>query len=131
MQPCPPELLATLAGFEGASVEAVHRLQVRLAEQVLDAAPPMSVRHLQLATAFIEARATPAELREAQQDLWTYVGSLACGCSAADSASAHAVMTCLEVDNVAHSASALREQVERVLRCGVPPERVLEVLGHA
>lgn len=95
---------------------------------VLDLAPPAAAQQLDLAEAFIEGRAESAELTEARQDCWTYVGSLACGCSLADSASAHAIMTCLETSPDAHGPQALREQVERVLRCGVEDARVLRVL---
>jgi hypothetical protein len=83
-----------------------------------------------LAIAFIEGRATASELSSARQDCWTYVGSLACGCSIADSASAHSVMTCLETDPAAHSVAALGEQAERIARCGVEEARILAALGQ-
>ena len=78
-----------------------------------------------------EGRASAAELRDARQDCWTYVGSLACGCSISDSASAHAVMTCLEPDDAAHVGSLLLEQVERVRRCGASQAQILAVLRGA
>jgi hypothetical protein len=95
---------------------------------VLEQASPSAPQQLELATAFIEGRARAEELMEAKQDCWTYVGSLACGCSLADSASAHAILICLETAPDAHSPAALREQVERVLRCGVDELAALRVL---
>src|SRR5260221_6389766 len=89
-----PEIHAALATMGPASARAVHRLQVALARLVLEQAPPAAASQLDLALAFIEGRASVAELLEARQDCWVYVGALACGCSLADSASAHAVMTC-------------------------------------
>jgi hypothetical protein len=123
-----PEIQDALAAFGMARIEAVHRLQVGLARLVLEQAPPQAASQLALALAFIERRATAAELMEARQDCWAYVGSLACGCSVADSASAHAIMTCLEADDAAHASSALPEQLERILRCGVSEPRILGVL---
>ena len=106
----------------------MHVLQVGLARLALDQAPPAAAGQLELALQVIEGHAEQAELREARQDCWTYVGSLACGCSIADSASAHAIMTCLETDAGAHTPAALGEQVERILRCGVSEARILSVL---
>jgi len=126
-----PEILGALAAWAAAPSEAVHRLQVALAGLVLDQAPPAAASQLALALAFIDKRASAAELKEARQDCWVYVGSLACGCSLADSASAHAIMSCLETEEAAHTSGALREQVERVLRCGVPEPRILRVLSEA
>jgi hypothetical protein len=119
------EALTACAHFEPATV---HRLQVGLAGLVSEQASPSASQHLALATAFIEGRARREELKEAQQDCWTYVGSLACGCSVADSASAHAILICLETAADAHAALALREQVERVLRCAVAETSVLAIL---
>ncbi|HYQ18361.1 MAG TPA: hypothetical protein VEQ58_21445 [Polyangiaceae bacterium] len=123
-----PEFSAALAAASQSSPAAVHRLQVGLARLVLDLAPPAAPQQLELAAAFIEGRAESSALTEARQDCWIYVGSLACGCSLADSASAHAIMTCLEPSPDAHSPQALLEQVERVLRCGVERAQVLQVL---
>jgi hypothetical protein len=123
-----PEILAALASFATASAGTVHRLQVGLAQLVLEQAPPAAPAQLELALAFIEERASPGAMHDAKQDCWTYVGSLACGCSIADSASAHAIMTCLETDEAAHTLSALSEQAERVLRCGVAESRILGFL---
>jgi hypothetical protein len=106
----------------------VHRLQVGLAGLVVEQAAPGAPQQLALAAAFIEGHASSAALTDAQQDCWTYVGSLACGCSLADSAAAHALLTCLEPRSEAHSPRALREQVERVLSCGVDEAPVLAVL---
>src|SRR6478736_1174489 len=91
-----PALSDALEALSGLDSARVHRLQVGLAELVLPQAPPGAAAQLELARAFIEGRAQPAALRDAQQDCWSYVGSLACGCSVSDSASAHAIMTCLE-----------------------------------
>jgi hypothetical protein len=102
-----------------------------LAELVLSQAPPGAGAQLELARSFIEGRAEPAALREAQQDCWSYVGSLACGCSASDSASAHAILTCLETQPSAHTSGALAEQAERILRCGVDEAQIIAVLGAA
>jgi hypothetical protein len=123
-----PEIHAALAAFGPAPPQAVHRLQVRLARLVLEQAPPAAASQLDLALAFIEGRASAAELLEARQDCWVYVGALACGCSLADSASAHAIMTCLETDAAAHASRSLQEQVERVVSCGAPEPLILSVL---
>lgn len=125
-----PALRAALEALSGLGPARVHRLQVGLAELVLPQAPPGAVGQLELARAFIEGRAEPAALREAQQDCWTYVGSLACGCTVSDSASAHAIMTCLETSPSARDGAALREQVERVARCGVSEQQIIAVLSR-
>jgi hypothetical protein len=126
-----PQLKTELGRFSSATVEEIHRLQLGLAQLVLDQAPAGAVGQLQLARGFLEGRVSAAALHEARQDCWTYVGSLACGCSIADSASAHAIMTCLETDDSAHLPGSLSEQVERSLRCGATEAAVLGVLGLA
>ena len=126
-----PDLQAELLRFAGANVSQVHRLQLRLAELLLSYAPPGAAGQLELAHGFVEGRTAAAALHEARQDCWTYVGSLACGCSVADSASAHAIMICLETDPGAHSPAALVEQVERSLRSGAAEADVLGVLRGA
>ncbi|RYZ03752.1 MAG: hypothetical protein EOO73_26305 [Myxococcales bacterium] len=125
------EITAALGALAGAPPSTVHRLQVGLARLVLDSAPPSAAGQLDLALAFIEGKATAAELREARSDCWSYLGSLACGCSLADSASGHAVMSCLEPDSASHSIGALREQVSKVLRCAseAKAERMAAVLN--
>jgi hypothetical protein len=123
-----PEILAALGTHAHAPVVEVHRLQIALARLVLEQAPPAAASQLALAHAFLENRASATELKEARQDCWVHVGSLACGCSVADSASAHAIMTCLETDDAAHASGTLVEQVERVLRCGAPELGILGVL---
>jgi hypothetical protein len=125
-----PQLRAALGALGEASAQAVHRLQVGLAELVLEQGPPEAASQLALARAFIEGQAAASQLNDARQDCWTYVGSLACGCSVADSASAHCIMTCLETDEAAHAPAALSEQVERVLRCGVAEASVASVLQN-
>ena len=126
-----PELRSELSRFSGATVPQVHRLQLGLARLVLGQAPPGAVEQLELALGFVEGRVAGAALHEARQDCWTYVGALACGCSIADSASAHAIMTCLETDDTAHSPASLAEQVERSLRSGATEAEVLTVLRRA
>jgi len=123
-----PEIQAALAACGAAPVQVVHRLQVGLARLVLEQAPASAASQLQLALAFIDGQATAAQLLDARQDCWLYVGALACGCSLADSASAHAIMTCLETDATAHASQALHDQVERVLRCGATEPHILSVL---
>jgi hypothetical protein len=123
-----PEIRRALEGFAALGPASVHVLQVGLAKLALEQAPPAAASQLALAVEFIEGRVGPAELKDAKQDCWTHVGSLACGCSIADSASAHAIMTCLETDPAAHTPAALLEQVERISRCGVAEARILSVL---
>lgn len=126
-----PALSRALEPLSGLGPQGVHRLQVGLAELVLPQAPPGATAQLELARAFIEGRAEAAALRDAQQDCWSYVGSLACGCSVSDSASAHAIMTCLDAQPSAHTPAALAEQAERVLRCGVSELKIIALLGAA
>jgi hypothetical protein len=124
-----PELRAALGRFTGATATEVHRRKLGMAKLLLAHAPPSASAQLELALGFIEGRIGAEALREARQDCWTYVGSLACGCSLADSASAHAIMTCLETDDGAHSPSSLSEQLERALRCGASEPELLQVLA--
>jgi hypothetical protein len=124
-----PDLHVALGRFAAATPVQVHRLQLGLAHLLLGHAPPAAAEQLALALGFIEGRVPAGALHEARQDCWTYVGSLACGCSLADSASAHAVMTCLETDDGAHSPDGLAEQLERALRCGATEPDLLRVLG--
>lgn len=124
-----PEIQAAVSARQGSSPAQVHRLQVGLARLVLEHAPLSAAAHLELAVAFIEGRASSAELHEGKTECWTYLGSLACGCSLADSASAHAILSCMESDDGAHSAVALAEQVSKVLQCGAPETSVLRVLS--
>jgi len=126
-----PELQAALRRFSGATAAQVHRLQLGFAELLLAHAPPAASAQLGLALGFLEGRVPAEALHEARQDCWTYVGSLACGCSVADSASAHAVMICLETDDSAHSPDSLAEQLERALRCGATEAELLHALVSA
>jgi hypothetical protein len=133
--PAPPPVLslplrAALGRFSAATAAQVHRLQLGLAELLLAHAPPAASAQLALALGFIEGRVPAQALHEARQDCWTYVGSLACGCSVADSASAHAVMICLETDDAAHSPDGLSEQLERALRCGATEAELLRLLSN-
>ncbi|MGC4092822.1 MAG: hypothetical protein QM756_34045 [Polyangiaceae bacterium] len=109
---------------------ALHAMKLALARLVLGQASPNAVNQLDLAQRFLEGNATLAELHDARQDAWTYIGSLACYCSVTDSASAQAVLACLEADASAHTLQSLSEQVERVLRCRVPESEVERVLSR-
>jgi hypothetical protein len=126
--PTEADVQAALTRFASANARAIHRAQVALAELVTDLGPPGSVQHLELASRFVNGESVQGDLAEAKQECWVYVGSLACGCSVTDSLSAHVMLTCLEAAPESHAASALGEHVERVLRCGVSVERVLDVL---
>jgi len=126
-----PRLRGALERFRAATPAQVHRLQVSFAELLLPHAPPVAAEQLALARDFIEGRVPARALHEARQDCWTYVGSLACGCSVADSASAHAIMTCLETSEAAHSPEGLVEQLERALRCGATEDDLLGALDGA
>ena len=128
LAPTSPDVQAALASFAGADGPAIHRAELALAGLVVDWAPPGSAQHLALAQRFLDGEKLQTELAEAKQECWTYVGSLACGCSLADSASAHVLLVCLEASPDAHHLGALTEQVERVLRCGVPVAQVLTAL---
>ena len=119
-----------LALHAEASPSAVHELELGLAALLLEHAPVGGREHLELAKRYLAGQADLAELRSAQQDCWTYVGSLACGCSVADSASGAAVLACLNGDASAHTALALAEQAERAMRAGASEEQVLAVLAH-
>jgi len=130
-EPFSPELRAALLRVQGATAAQVHRLQLAFAQLLLAHAPPAAAEQLALASGFLEGRVPAGALHEARQDCWTYVGSLACGCSVADSASAHAIMTCLETDAAAHSPAGLAEQLERALRCGATEAELLGVLHGA
>jgi hypothetical protein len=122
------DLHQALGRFAAADAGRIHRVQVDLARLVLHHAPPHAPQQLELGLGFLAGNVPSSALHEARQDCWTYVGSLACGCSISDSASAHAIMTCLETDDAAHSPSGLAEQVERALRCGAAETDVLAVL---
>lgn len=104
-------------------------MELRLATLLLDQAPVAAREQLELAQGYLAGHVTSAELRSAQQDCWTYVGSLACGCSVADSASGAAFLACLNSDEGAHTPWALAEQVERALRAGASEAQVLAALA--
>jgi hypothetical protein len=124
-------LEALLSHLGQLSKTRVHALEISLAELLLGLSPPEATLQLALARRYLAEEATKAELIEAQRDCWTYVGSLACGCSVADSASADAIMACLATADDAHGPEALAEQVKRVLRCDIVPETVRRVLQEA
>jgi hypothetical protein len=124
-------LAALLSHLPTLAPARVHALELALAELLLGLSPPEATLQLALARRYLAGEATKTELIEAQRDCWTYVGSLACGCSIADSASAEAIMACLASSDDAHGPGALAEQVKRVLRCDIEPERVRQVLEEA
>ncbi len=121
---------AALRLHVGSSPREVHSLQIRLARLLLQHGPPAVAEQLRLAEAFLLGEVSAAELRGAEQDLWTYVGSLACGCSVADSASGAAFLVCLAAETSSHTPAALAEQAERALRAGAPEQAVLAVLAR-
>lgn len=106
----------------------VHRAKIELAKLALSEAPPQAVNQLELAERFLHGAASSSELASAKTDVWTYIGSLACYCTVSDSASAQAVLCCLETDDGHHTAASLLEQAERVSRCRVDAERITAVL---
>jgi len=106
-----------------------HRCKLELARLVVRQAPASAANQLDLAERFLNGEASIAELAEARTDVWSYLGSLACYCSATDSASAQAILGCLETDPSAHTFASLLEQVERVARCGVSEAEIARVLG--
>ena len=118
-----------LALHAATGARALHALEVRLAKLLLAHGPVDARAQLELAERFLAGGASTEELRSAQQDCWTYVGSLACGCSVADSASGAAFLSCLDGDAEAHTAARLAEQVERALRAGASESAVLAVLA--
>jgi len=124
----PAELEALARTFAEVSPSTLHRLKLDLAKLVMLQAPPSAQNQLALAERFLEGGASAEALSDARQDAWAYIGSLACYCSATDSASAQAVLSCLESDAAAHTPQSLREQLERVLRCGVAQPAIARVL---
>lgn len=124
-------LEALLSHLPPLSPLRVHALEIALAEMLLGLSPPEATLQLALARRYVAGGATKDELIEAQRDCWTYVGSLACGCSVADSASADAIMACLATAEDAHGPGALADQVKRVLRCDIEPDQVRQVLQEA
>ena len=87
----PPETSGLSADIEAAvrahataDARAIQRLELGLAELVCELGPPGSRQHLALVAQHLDGVDVAHELREARQDCWTYQGSQACGCSAAD-----------------------------------------------
>jgi hypothetical protein len=126
----PVAIEEALALHVAASSRVVHELELGLARLLLAHAPPGARQQLELAEAFLRGEASARDLKSAQQDCWTYVGSLACGCSVADSASGAAFLACLEADSTAHTPAALGEQVTRALRAGIAESAILAVLAR-
>ncbi len=114
--------------YRGADATTLHRLAVELAKLLAAQAPPAALNQLALAERFLEGQASAADLGSARQDCWTYIGSLACNCSVTDTASAQAILSCLEPDREQHSFSSLCEQIRRVLQCDVAPALVVQSL---
>jgi hypothetical protein len=125
----PTRIEEALSLHAQASSPSVHALEIELARLLTSHGPPGAEQQLELARAFLDGAASAADLKSAQQDCWTHVGSLACGCSVADSASGAAFLACLEAGSEAHSLAALSEQVTRALRAGVSETDVLAVLA--
>lgn len=125
-----PEIEAALQAHVGADGRTIQRLELGLAELVVELGPPGSREHLALVARHLAGEDVARELSEARQDCWSYQGSQACGCTPADAAAAQAMMVCSEPDARAHDRASLTEQVSRVLRCGVAGERVLAVLAR-
>lgn len=107
----------------------MHGLELALAALLVQHGPTGAHAQLELAQRYLAGGASAAELRSAEQDCWTYVGSLACGCSVADSATGAAILACLNGDESAHTAQSLREQVERALSAGASEAQVRVVLA--
>jgi hypothetical protein len=126
----PVAIEEALALHVAAGSRVVHELELSLARLLLADAPPGARQQLELAEAFLRGEASARDLKSAQQDCWTYVGSLACGCSVADSASGAAVLACLEADPSAHTQGALSEQVTRALRAGIAESAILAALAR-
>lgn len=120
-----------LARHAEASPGVIQRLELELASLNLEHGPPGARQHLELAARFLDGAASAADLAEARQECWLYAGSLACGCSAADSATSAAFLAVLDGRAAAHTSESLAEQVERALRAGASVARVLEVLGKS
>lgn len=127
----PQPVSEALSPFYGASPRAVHRAKVELAKLVLAEAPPQAVRQLELAERFLSGEANDAELATEKTEVWTYIGSLACYCTVSDSASAQAVLSCLESEDRHHTIESLFEQIERVSRCRVDAARMMAALKRA
>jgi hypothetical protein len=123
-----PSVQEALALHAQASAAAVHAMELRLATLLLEHAPAGGREQLELAERYLAGQADLVALRSAQQDCWSYVGSLACGCSVADSASGAAFLACLNGDESSHTPLALGEQAERALRAGASEAQVLAVL---
>jgi len=127
----PADLDALAQTFAAASASTLHRIKLELAKLVIGQAPPSAQNQLALAERFLEGHASAGALGDARQDAWAYIGSLACYCSAIDSASAQAVLSCLESEASAHTPLSLREQLERVLRSGIAPPAIARVLEQS
>jgi hypothetical protein len=119
---------AALRRHERATPHTLHRLKLALAKLVASTASPSAQNQLGLVERFLEGRALAAELSDAKQDAWAYIGSLACYCSRTDSASAQAVLSCLEADDAAHTFASLREQAARVAACGIESAALIPAL---
>jgi len=129
MSPLPPNIVSSAEQHASAPPRAIWRLQLALARLVLSQAPPSAAGQLEIAERFLGGSAEVHDLTDARQDAWIYIGSLACYCTRNDSASASAVLACLEPDEAQHTYAALLEQLQRLQLCGVPEAEVLRALG--
>ena len=126
----PPSIEEALSLHAASDSRSLHELEVGLARLLLPHGPADAQRQLELAAVFVRGAAAARDLKSAQQDCWSYVGSLACGCSVADSASGAAFLACLEPEPSAHTPAALAEQVTRALRAGASADAILAVLAR-
>ena len=131
MSSLPATLVSSAERHASASPRAIWQLEIELARLVLSQAPPSAVGQLELAERFLRGSADVHDLTDARQDAWIYIGSLACYCTRNDSASAAAVLACLEPDESQHTYGPLLEQLQRLQLCGVPEAETLRVLEAA
>jgi hypothetical protein len=125
----PSAIEEALSLHPASDARSIHVLEVGLARLLLAHAPAAAQQQLELAAEFLRGAAAARDLKSAQQDCWSYVGSLACGCSVADSASGAAFLACLDPEPSAHTRAALAEQVARAIRAGASEDAILAVLG--
>lgn len=122
----PVELESLARHVAGAAL--IHRSKLELARLVVRQAPASAANQLELVERYLNGEVKAAELSEARTEVWSYIGSLACYCSATDSAAARTILGCLEVEASAHTLPSLLEQIESVARCGVQSSEIARVL---
>jgi hypothetical protein len=106
----------------------IHHTKLSVAQLLRPQLAPTLTTGLDVAERYLGGRAGEAELREARQDTWAFVTGMACGVTPSDSGAAHVVLTCLEARPEAHTRASLIEEVERLVRLGVPETALLEAL---